>query len=65
VQIKIRETVNDVQAFIADESMTLLRRGEGSAIQPINSEASLLLEGPTDEKKKAKNKEKWEAALDI
>lgn len=65
VRIKIRETKNDVEAFIADESMTLLRRGQSETIQIIEPVTNLLLNAPIDEKKMVKKKEKWESALDF
>jgi type IV conjugative transfer system coupling protein TraD len=62
VQIEIRETLDGVEAFIADESMTLLRRENASNIVP---ETSGILEVQIEEKIKAKKKEKWQEVIDF
>jgi type IV conjugative transfer system coupling protein TraD len=58
VQIKVRETLNGSEAFIAEESMTLLRRN-------IVRESCLILEPPIEDKVIPKKKEKWQEAIDF
>lgn len=65
IQIKFKESKNDVDAFIPDESMTLLRRAEDAQLNINEKKPSLMLESPHDEKKKGRKKEKWESALDL
>lgn len=58
VKIKVRENFGDVQAFIADESMIVLRRGQSPDRTPVESM-------PEKEKKEARKKKSWETALDL
>lgn len=62
VKITIRETLSSVDAFIADESMTLLKRGEVAVPQVSDEEPDTLLEGL---KMRPMEKEKWGSVFDF